>query len=300
MVEREGRRRRLRIAEERHVDLGPAALELGQGHEPEGHRAPRRGGARVEQDARRRAFEAEGAVELVVDAEVEGRRRGAVARRDLGQPSPRRDAVQPVAIAGDRPVALGRCGVEVGLVVLHEVGARPAALQQQHGRHGLPTGGQYDVGTAEGLERRVHRRREGAEELPERLGAPGAPGAILDPNRAAMATRLQRPDEVGDRHVPAAAATEVRDHDGQLERAVSGRPACQRRRAVSLQPRDRERLVERRRGCVPPRAEQAPQAPPHRPSLRRVAPHARRRGRVTQRTARCSMTPSSASSGAMR
>jgi hypothetical protein len=84
------------LAEQRDLDPGAAAVQLGEGQHAEGDGPPRRDGAGVEEDEVVAAHRRLRGVVLVVHAEVERGGARAVAVRDhLGQPRRRADAVQP-------------------------------------------------------------------------------------------------------------------------------------------------------------------------------------------------------------
>ena len=185
--------------------------------------------------------------------------------------------MQALAVGPLRPQPLGGGGVELGLVVLHEVGAGAGVGQLEHLGDGLPAGRDDHVGAAPLLEAAQHRCRDRAEELlEERLDVLVGGVALLlvdEEERELVPARLEPPHEVRDRRVAAGAAAEGRDDDGDAQPVGLGARravAAERRGAVAHHVEQRERRFDPRRGRAVATGQAAQGG--HRLRLRSAAP----------------------------
>ena len=175
---------------------------------------------------------------LGVHAELERAGRRAVAvPQEPGEPGAGGDAghAERVGALGEQR-ARGR-GIEVGLVILDEVGACPAAGQAQHRERRLPARGHRHVASRPALEADLHCACQGEvvavdAAAKSALECGSMPLRIVEPQRAAVAAASPARASPGRSSLPAAAHAERRHDPGQLQRFARRRRRERARRAA--------------------------------------------------------------------
>ena len=223
-------------------------MQLRERHQPDRHGPARGDVAGVVDHGVLRGAGRAGLVERVVDAQLEGvgaRGPGALDQQ-VAQPGACGDAVQVVAVGVRGHFALGRGRIELGLVVVDDVGACAALVERQRRVHGLPAG-------------RDRRRRRPASRRSPCTRAPrsarrtrGCPrgitaghsdvvlaGEVIQPHAAQVPALLQAREDLQQRVVPTAAAPEGGDHERQAQALAVGH---------------RRHRIEQRRGALAPEA----------------------------------------------